>query len=131
MGLFRGAFVAAVAAGVVDQLAFAVLPFRAEGFGESGVGLVRKPVQRPPQPDMEEIHQVGIGDGVVIGRVGDDGVELAGRGRFDGGAPQRLRFRRVRRRVLQVFKDAGDPFDSLANAAIGGALGRAIPQLMT
>ena len=77
---FRGGAVAAEPPGVVDQLAVVLVgvPLRPERVGERGVRLRRQPTQHPAQPDMEEIHEVRVRDGVVVGWVGADQVEFTG-----------------------------------------------------
>ena len=78
VALLRGGTVATEAARIVDQLAVALVraPLGSQRLGECGVGLRRQPVQHPAQPDMEEVHEVRVGDGVVVGRVGADQVDL-------------------------------------------------------
>ena len=66
-------------------------------------------MQRAAQPDVEEVHEIRIGDGVVVGRVGADHVEAVGGG-IGGGLPEHRRAGRILLRVLQVVDHAGDPF---------------------
>jgi hypothetical protein len=64
-----GLFLAAVAVRCGDQLFGLRNRERGEEVGKDGP-------QRPTQPDVEEVRQVGVADVVVVGRVGGD--ELVG-----------------------------------------------------
>ena len=73
-------------------------------------------MERPPEPHVEEVHQVRVRDGVVVRRVGADDVEGAGE-RLHGGLVQHRRHRCVGGGVVHMLGDAGDPFDGRANGA--------------
>ena len=60
-----GLLLAAMAVGSGDQLLGLGHSERGEEVGEDGP-------QRAAQPDIEEVRQVGVGDVVVVGRVGGD-----------------------------------------------------------
>ena len=42
---------------------------------ERRVQFRRQAVQRPPEPDVEEVHQVRVRNRVVVRRIGDDGID--------------------------------------------------------
>ena len=65
-------FVATKSAGVVYEFTVvgAMIPFGTKGIGEDRFDLNGQPRDRALQPNVEEIHQIGIGDRIIVGRIG-------------------------------------------------------------
>ncbi len=64
--------IAVKAAGVIDQFAIVpfVIPLGRERLCKDGIDLRRETMQRAPQPDIEEVHQVRIRNGIIVRRIG-------------------------------------------------------------
>ena len=77
--LLGSLLVAAESARVVDQFAIVgvVIPFGPKGIPEGDIHLRGETLQNAAHPDVEEVHQVGIGDGVVVRWIGADEVVLS------------------------------------------------------
>ena len=84
VGVLRCCLVAAEAARIVDQFAVLLLaiPLRTKWFAKGLVDFRRESVERSPEPDIEEIHQIGIRNRIVVGRVSYDHVNRLGRSRY-------------------------------------------------
>ena len=118
VALFRGGAIAAESTCVIDQLSIVLpsVPLWTQRIGESGVGLRRMPVQRTTQPDVEEIHEIRVRDGVVVRRVGADDIELADLD-VDCGLTH-CNGRGCRgRSLLRMTTDSRDPLDGLTESA--------------
>ena len=112
--------VAAEPARVVYELAVAafVVPLGAEGPGEGRLDVCGQSGNRAPQPHMEEVHQVRVGDGVVVRWVGENHIETVDRTDY-GGPTDALPATGTIDTSLEVLAGLADPIQCTAIIARG------------
>src|SRR5262245_32194070 len=70
-------FVSSKATRIVNQLTviFLVVPLRSQWLAECSIDFYRRAVQRSPEPDVKEVHQVGIWNGIIVWWICNDNIE--------------------------------------------------------
>ena len=78
--LLRTLFVPTKSAGVVYEFAVicVMIPFGTKGFAKCRVHFWRQSMCGSPEPHMEEVHRVRVGNGIIVRRVSDYHIKLPG-----------------------------------------------------